>query len=180
LTENRARQGLTFLSSHCCISILEKIFNFTVTQYLGSLGEEHKRPDVTTRGLLDTWSRNLEGEFANEPLIEVAVRQTLESRRRVLPDEHPDILESLNDLAVLYKEQGRYEKAEPLLRQAVEGRTERLGPKQPHTLTSIRNLIELYEAWGKPEKAAQWRKKLPPMENPVFQPDFRTISPNQR
>jgi len=100
------------LSSPCCISILEKIFNFAVTQYLGSLGEEHKRPDVTTRGLLDTWSRNLEGEFVNEPLIEVAVHHRLESRRRVLPDEHPDTVESWHNLIELYEAWGKPEKAE--------------------------------------------------------------------
>ncbi len=118
---------------------------------------------MTTRGLLDTWSRNLEGEFANEPLIEVAVRQTLESRRRVLPDEHPDILESLNDLGLLYVKLGRHQEAEPLLLQAVEDRRLKLGDEHPNTQKSLNNLIELYEAWGKAEKAAQWRKKLPLM-----------------
>jgi len=36
----------------------------------------------------------------------------------------------------------------------------------------LNQLVSLYEAWGKPEKAAQWRKKLPRLENPDFQPDF--------
>ena len=82
----------------------------------------------------------------------------------MLGDEHPNTLKSLNGLVVLYKEQARYDKAEPLLLKAVEGRKQKLGDQHPHTLESIKNLVELYEAWGKPEKAEQWRVKLPRTE----------------
>ena len=122
---------------------------------MDSLGEKHKRPDVTSSGLLDAWSRNLEGEFANEPLIEVAVRQTLKSKRRILPDEHPDILESLYDLGLLYVKLGRHQEAETLLLEAIKGRRLKLGDTHPHTLESWNHLIELYEAWNKPEKAKE-------------------------
>ena len=90
--------------------------------------------------------------------------KTLNSRRQVLPDKHIDILESVNDLAVLYKEQGDYDKAEPLLLEALEGRRLKLGDTHPHTLESLNNLIALYAAWDKPEKADEWRKKLPQKE----------------
>ena len=73
-------------------------------------------------------------------------------------------LPSKNDLAVLYKEQERYDQAEPLLREAVKGRRLKLGDKHPHTLESINTLIDLYEAWNKPEKANEWRAKLPQTE----------------
>ena len=74
-------------------------------------------------------------------------------------ENHPDTLESKNDLAVLYKEQARYNEAEKLLLDAVEGRRLKLGDTHPHTLESWHNLIELYEAWNKSEKANQWRAK---------------------
>ena len=69
-------------------------------------------------------------------------------------DDHPDTLETKNDLAMLYKEQGDYDKAEPLLLDAVEGRL-KLGDTHPHTIESLNNLIELYEAWNKPDKAKE-------------------------
>ncbi len=72
-----------------------------------------------------------------------------------------DTLESKNDLAVLYKEQARYDKAESLLLETLEDRCKVLGEEHPDTLGSLNNLIELYEAWGKPEKAEEWRAKLP-------------------
>ena len=85
----------------------------------------------------------------------------LKGRQRELGDDHPDTLESKNDLAILYKEQGAYDKAEPLLLAAAEGRRLKLGDTHPHTLESWHNLIGLYEAWNKPDQAAQWRTKLP-------------------
>jgi len=70
-------------------------------------------------------------------------------------EDHPDTLESKNGLAVLYKEQGRYDEAERVLIQALQGRRLRLGDQHPHTLESLKNLTELYEAWGKPDQAEQ-------------------------
>ncbi|MFC1795374.1 tetratricopeptide repeat protein, partial [Planctomycetota bacterium] len=84
--------------------------------------------------------------------------------RRTLGEDHPWTLTSMYDLAIVYKEQGDYDKAEPLLHEAVEGRLLKLGDTNPHTLESINHLIELYEARGKPKKAEEWRAKLPKTE----------------
>jgi len=65
---------------------------------------------------------------------------------------------------MLYKEQARYDEAEPLLVEAVKGRHLKLGDTHPDTFESLNNLIELYEAWGKPEQAEEWRVKLPQTE----------------
>lgn len=70
-------------------------------------------------------------------------------------EDHPDTLESKNDLAVLYKEQARYDEAEKLLLEAIEGRRLRLGDTHPHTVESMNNLIDLYEAWNKPRSGDQ-------------------------
>ena len=40
--------------------------------------------------------------------------------RRVLGDDHPSTLNSVNNLAILYYAQGRYEEAEPLARELVD------------------------------------------------------------
>lgn len=70
-----------------------------------------------------------------------------------------------HDLAMLYKEQGDYDKAEPLLLEAVKGRRLKLGDTHPHTLDSINNLIDLYGAWNKPEKAKERRTRLTQIED---------------
>jgi hypothetical protein len=77
-----------------------------------------------------------------------------------LGEDHPNTLEIKNNLALLYKEQENYAKAEQLLLKAVEGRRLKLSDTHPNTLKSINNLIELYEAWNKPEQANQWRAEL--------------------
>jgi hypothetical protein len=59
-------------------------------------------------------------------------------------------------LAVLYKEQKRYEEAEKLLLEAVKGCRLKLGDTHPRTLESMNNLITLYEAWNKPESVCKW------------------------
>ncbi|TFG70367.1 MAG: tetratricopeptide repeat protein [Anaerolineales bacterium] len=65
---------------------------------------------------------------------------------------------------MLYKEQVRYDKAEPLLLEAFEAQRLKLGDKHPYTLESLNNIIELYEARNKPEEVKKWRAKLPQME----------------
>ena len=78
---------------------------------------------------------------------------------------HVPSLETKNDLSVFYKEQGDYDKAEPLFIQALNGRCLKLGDTHPHTKESFNELIDLYEAWNKPEKANEWRPKLEQIED---------------
>jgi len=66
----------------------------------------------------------------------------------------------MHELAVLYKEQDDYDRAEPLLLEVIESRRLKLGGTHPHTLESLNNLIELYEAWNKSEETEKWRAKL--------------------
>jgi tetratricopeptide (TPR) repeat protein len=47
--------------------------------------------------------------------------------RRVLGEEHPDVAQSLNNLALLYNSQGRYSEAEALYKQALELKRRNLG-----------------------------------------------------
>jgi tetratricopeptide (TPR) repeat protein len=70
-----------------------------------------------------------------------------------LGPEHPDTATSLNNLAGLYLEQGRYEEAEPLYERALEIRERVLGPEHPDTAMILNNLAELYREQGRYEEA---------------------------
>lgn len=59
--------------------------------------------------------------------------QAIEIYKIALPENHPNIAASLNNLAELYREQGKYEAAEPLLLQAIEIFKQSLGEEHPHT-----------------------------------------------
>ena len=67
----------------------------------------------------------------------------LEKRKRILGDDHPDTLDSINNLALLLKAQGEYDRALPLYEDCLEKRKRILGDDHPHTLYSIQNLARL-------------------------------------
>lgn len=68
--------------------------------------------------------------------------------KRVLPEEHPDTLNPMNNLANLYRRQGRYDEAELLMVKTLEIRKRVLGEEHPHTLDSVNNLALLYAEQG--------------------------------
>jgi tetratricopeptide (TPR) repeat protein len=72
--------------------------------------------------------------------------QALELRKRLLGEDHPDVATSLNNLALLYESQGRYDQAEPLYLQALNICERRLGLDHPHTVTVRKNLEALRAA----------------------------------
>ncbi|MCP4347069.1 MAG: CHAT domain-containing protein, partial [Desulfobacterales bacterium] len=73
----------------------------------------------------------------------------LQLNENVLGKEHPDTLTSMNNLAGLYKSQGRYGEAEPLYKAALQLRENVLGKEHPDTLTSMNNLAGLYSKQGR-------------------------------
>ena len=58
-------------------------------------------------------------------------------------------MEIIGDLGSVYRNQGNYAQAEPLLEQALEGRRRALGETHPETLTNLNNLTVLYYWQGK-------------------------------
>jgi len=65
-------------------------------------------------------------------------------REKVLENEHPDYIGSLNNLAVLYKDRGEYEKAEPLYLEVKAIREKTLGKEHPDYASSLHNLANFY------------------------------------
>ena len=60
----------------------------------------------------------------------------METRKRVLGDEHPDTLTSMNNLAFTMKELGRKMEAIKLMAECVKLRNRVLGTEHPYTLSS--------------------------------------------
>jgi tetratricopeptide (TPR) repeat protein len=71
-----------------------------------------------------------------EPLL----RQALELRRAAREEDHPDVAQSLNNLAALLRDTGRHAEAEPLLRQALEVLHRVYGEDHPRAIQSLANL----------------------------------------
>jgi tetratricopeptide (TPR) repeat protein len=62
-----------------------------------------------------------------------------------LGKDHPDVATWLNNLAVLYKSQGRYEEAEPLYLRALAILFDRLGAEHPNTQTVWQNFLQFLQ-----------------------------------
>jgi tetratricopeptide (TPR) repeat protein len=67
----------------------------------------------------------------------------VELKQRLLGQEHPSVATSLNNLAVLYRNQGRYSEAEPLYRQALTMAERILGRNHFLTITIRDNYTAL-------------------------------------
>ena len=62
---------------------------------------------------------------------------------------------SLNNLALLYKAQGRYAEAEPLYQRALAIREKALGPEHPDVATSLENYADLLRKTGRVSEATK-------------------------
>ena len=67
------------------------------------------------------------------------------SMRKSLGPDHPDVATSLNNLALLYYEQGRYADAEPLYKRSLAIREKAVGPDHPDAAAALDNLAWLYD-----------------------------------
>jgi len=96
--------------------------------------------------------------------------RALAIRERVLGPDHPDTSHSLNNLAALYDNQGKYEQAEPLYQRALAIRERVLGAEHPDTALSLYWLAFIYSRKGEYEQSEKfyvrtlkiYEKALPP------------------
>ncbi|MFJ6843014.1 FxSxx-COOH system tetratricopeptide repeat protein [Streptomyces griseoluteus] len=86
------------------------------------------------------------GQYVNARSI---IEDTLARRRRDLGEDHPDTLQSANDLASTLRELGEYDTARRMLEDALERRVRVLGEDHPDTLTSAGNLAGAFYSLGK-------------------------------
>jgi hypothetical protein len=64
----------------------------------------------------------------------------------VLGENHPDTLNTMNNLAVTYGHQGKHSDAEILLKHCLEARGRVLGESHPDTLRTMNKLADTYES----------------------------------
>jgi hypothetical protein len=76
-------------------------------------------------------------------------KRVMETRKRVLGEEHPDTLTSMANLASTYSNQGRWKEAEELKVRVMETFKRVLGEEHPSTLTSMANLAFTWNGQGR-------------------------------
>ena len=90
------------------------------------------------------------GEY---PKAEPLVQEALRIFRKVLGPEHPDTVQSLNNLASLDQAMGEFAKAETLYQEALRTRQKVFRPADPDTAKILNNLAELYNKMGEYARA---------------------------
>ena len=66
----------------------------------------------------------------------------METRKRLLGEEHPSTLTSMNNLAFIFKAQARSDEAISLMEKCFQLREQVLGPQHPYTTLSLKALNE--------------------------------------
>ncbi|SLM37735.1 beta transducin-like protein het-e4s, partial [Lasallia pustulata] len=80
-------------------------------------------------------------------------RRALEGKEKAWGSEHTSTLETVNNLGILYKKQGKMAEAEAMYRRALEGYEKAWGPEHTSTLDTVNNLGILYKDQGKMAEA---------------------------
>ncbi len=153
----------------------QAVLEFVTDDMLAAANPEVSQvKELSVRQALDNAAAGVAAKFAQRPLVEAAVRNTLaqtycglgradaaepharaalEQRRRLLGDDHPDTLQSVGEMGYVLQLQGRFAEAEPLYREALEGCLRVRGDDHPDTLTVMGNLGSLYWQQGKVDQA---------------------------
>ncbi|MGH7178185.1 MAG: tetratricopeptide repeat protein [Tepidisphaeraceae bacterium] len=142
----------------------EAILDFLTDDVLAGATPE-RIPDARVRdqlvsAMITPAAERVGDTFKDRPIVEASVRETIRSvlvkigrrdlalphaetalsiRRRLLGEDHPDTLSSLNNYASVLEKLGRVTEAEPLYKQALDRRRRLLGEDDPKTLISLNN-----------------------------------------
>jgi len=103
-------------------------------------------------------------------------QRALAIRERVLGPDHPDVAESLNDLAALYCHQGKYKEAEPLSQRALAITEKARGPEHPHVAIRLNNLAALYNEEGKYAEAEPIYQRALAIREKTLGPDHPDVA----
>ncbi len=83
---------------------------------------------------------------------------------------------SLNNLALLYKAQGRYAEAAPLYTRSLAIAEKALGPEHPAVATSLNNLAALYYAQGKYAEAEPLHQRALAIREKALGPEHPAVA----
>jgi len=126
----------------------DSLLNASHRMLVELFGEDDERTVATLgqRGtLLVTAGRNEEAEGVN--------KDVLAWQRRHLPAQHPEIAQTVDNLAIALKSQNRFAEAQPFYEEALAIRKSVLGEDHPVTITSIQNLAIFHGVQGNYEAA---------------------------
>ncbi len=134
------------------------------------------------RTILRPANKTIDEQFTDDPTTDASLRQALAdlytsiglydsayplqqsalaTRRRVLGEEHPSTIDSINTLGALLWYRGKLDQAEPYWREALEKYRRVLGEEHPSTINCIQSMGVLLRDQGKLDQAeSYWREAM--------------------
>jgi tetratricopeptide (TPR) repeat protein len=107
--------------------------------------------------------------------VEEMLRRALKGTEKVLGVDHPETLTALTNLALMLRDQGKYEEAEEMNRRALKGEERVLGVEHPYTLNTVANLASLLHAQGKHEEAERMNRRALKRHDPPADQISRSV-----
>ena len=108
---------------------------------------------------------NKQGLFAE---AETLYRRSAEIREAVFGPEHPDVANSLNNLAILLSELGKHAEAELLYRRSLAISEQVHGPEHADVASSLNNLAALLRGLGKHAEAEQLHRRALAISEKIY------------
>ncbi len=158
----------------------ESVTNYLVDAFRSPNPEQDGRT-ITVAEILDRTVKDLESQFADQPLVKARLLNALgesyqglglhreaaglfqeawDIRQRVLGREHADTLESMNLLGLARLDAGRHTDAVATLEEVLQLRRAHQGVEDPDTLSSMNNLAAAYYAAGRPDEAVALHREV--------------------
>lgn len=143
----------------------EEVVSFLVDLFEVADPAEALGKTITAQQILDQGAEKVHQDLADQPLIQARLLTTigtvyrkiglydeavylleegLDLRTRLLPENHPELAQSLHDLAGVYIQRGWFDEAEPLLRRALAIREEVFGLDHLEVAESLNSLGNLF------------------------------------
>jgi CHAT domain-containing protein/Tfp pilus assembly protein PilF len=104
------------------------------------------------------------------------MRRSLEIAEKALGPEHPSVASALNNLAVLYKKEGKYAAAEPLYQRCLAIMEKALGRDHPSLASALDNLAGLYSAQGRYAAAEPLYRRALQIREKALGPDHPDVA----
>ncbi|RKH43614.1 CHAT domain-containing protein [Corallococcus sicarius] len=145
----------------------------------------YERESTLRYGVMGTYSQreavidNLFYPYAENkafPRTELRSARERAIRDAAFGKNHPDIADSLNNLARLYHEQGLYERARPLYERARAIRETAFGKDHPEVADSLNNLANLYQDQGLYERAQPLYESALALREAAFGKNHSTVA----
>lgn len=174
-----------------------QVSDFLVRLFEVSNPSEALGNSITAREILDLGAAQIRDELTDQPVVQARLmgtmgyvyralglfdegrpllEQALALRERALGPDHPDVAQSLKDLANLHRAVGNFDEAEPLLVRALTIEEAAYGPVHADVAETVTGLATLHWAQAQYDKAQPLFERSAAINEEIFGPMHKEVA----